>query len=413
MAGVGLSVERGPRPPSILGRVLRVALLAATAIWTPGLAAASCTSHVADDRVLTRRGELGYAWARAHLEAPFQGYGVLDDMGVGAFDAVLLSNLASGLMNVDTLDPSRRDELRPLAAELARRALSNEVAPHGVHHGASLGEHNLYASHLLLVLGVAHHLGVEDHDDVAASVARHLHERSLAGPDFHARSYPGSTRWPADQAATLAALRLHDHEHGTHLSERPIAGWLAWLGRHRTDGLPWSTTGALRYARVPRGCAMSWIATYLAQIDPDEGAHLYDAYRDRHGTSFLGWRGFREWPRGHDGGSDLDAGPVLFGTGTAATGIGLGAARLYGDSAQLAGIERTADSVGLGAPASARYLLAPTLGQAMLFSGETATFWFERPEPRERTDTDWPIGAALVLLAITALDVWLVRGLRR
>ena len=41
----------------------------------------------------------------------------------------------------------------------------------------------------------------------------------------------------------------------------------------------------------------------------------------------------------------FDAGPVLFGYGTAATGIGLGPARLYGDEAQYAGIERLADTV--------------------------------------------------------------------
>ncbi len=70
--------------------------------------------------------------------------------------------------------------------------------------------------------------------------------------------------------------------------------------------------------------------------------------------------------------------------------------------------------MGFGVPMSARYLLAPTLGQAMLFSGETAAFWNDRPEERDvPTAPEWPVGPALTLAAVLALEVWLVRALRR
>jgi hypothetical protein len=398
-------------------RAWRGAIVLATLPWLPGLVAASCTRHeLAAAPAMTPRAELHYAWAREHLEAPFHGYGVLDDMGVHAFDAILLSHLAIGLANVAVLDPARVAELRPLAREVVRRAASAEVSPTGVPaERARIGDHNLHASHLLLILGVAHRLGAteREHDALATRLARHLRERSLASADFHARSYPGSARWPADQAVTLAALDLHDREHGTTLAPRPIAGWLAWLARHRTSGLPWSTTGSLAYARIPRGCALSWMTSYMAQFAPDEGARLYAAYRAQHAISWLGWRGFREWQPGHHGGSDVDAGPVLFGWGTAATGIGLGAARLYGDGAQHAGIARIADTVGMRVPGTARYLLAPTLGQAILFAGETATFWHARPALPPRTESEWPLGPLALLLALLALDAWLLRGLAR
>jgi hypothetical protein len=394
-------------------RAWRAALIVISLPFVPGLLSATFSSHEANPRVLSRRAETHYAWARKHLEEPFHGYGVLDDMGAQAFDVVILSHLASGLMNVGILDSDRRTELQPLIREVARRAISAEVSPTNASATQmELGDHNLYASHLLLILGVAHHLGVDEHDALAMRLARHLRGRSLSSRDFHARSYPGSPRWPADQSVTLAGLRLHDHEHGTTFSERPIAGWLAWLERHRTSELPWSATGGLAYTRIPRGCALSWMTGYMAQFAPDEGAQIYRTYRAEHGISFLGYRGFREWPRGHDGGSDIDAGPVIFGWGTAATGIGLGAARLYGDAAQWAGIERTADTVGLPIPGNARYLLAPTLGQAILFAGETATFWFDRPEI-EPTLSEWPVGPLLFLVGLVLFQLWLVRGIWR
>lgn len=398
-------------------RAWRAAIVVATLPWLPGLFAASCTSHaLPDPPAMTPRAELHYAWARAHLAEDWSGYGVLDDIGVGAFDQVILSHLAIGLMNVATLEPGRRAELRPAIDEVVRRAVSAEVSPHDLpaEDVDALGDENLYASHLLLILGIAHRLGAsEPHDALATRLARHLRERSLSGEGGHARSYEGSARWPADQAVTLAALELHDREHGTELAARPTARWLAWLARHRVRGLPWSETGTLGYARVPRGCALSWMTQYMAQFAPDEGARIYAAYREQHGVDAWGWGGFREWPRGSDRGSDVDAGPVIFGYGTAATGIGLGAARLYGDEARYARIERLADTVGFRVPGSARYLLSPTLGQAILFAGETSTFWHERPARLERTERDWPLGPLAALAALLLLDAWLLRGIAR
>lgn len=153
----------------------------------------------------------------------------------------------------------------------------------------------------------------------------------------------------------------------------------------------------------------------MSRFAPEEGARIYARYRAVHGIDWLGWRGFREWPVDVDGGSDVDAGPVIFGWGTAATGIGLGAARLMGDQEMTAGIERIADTVGMSLPLSGRYLLAPTLGQAMLFSGETATPWDERVPPSEvaTTGTGWPIGAALMWLALLLVQALLARPMLR
>src|SRR5262249_11451479 len=127
--------------------------------------------------------------------------------------------------------------------------------------------------------------------------------------------------------------------------------------------------------RIPRGCALSWITFYGAQFASEESHALYAAYVTRHGIDWPGIAGFREWPPGVDRGSDGDAGLVIAGWGMAATGIGLGAARIHGDEARVVGIERIADLVGM--PTLDHHALAPTLGNAMLFAGETATPWVD------------------------------------
>jgi hypothetical protein len=396
----------------VLGRGLRIALILALMPWLGGLFPAACASHRTTG--LSSRGLSRYAWARAHLEAPFVGYGVIDDLGVDDFDVVILSNLASGLMNVSVLEPARTTELRSLIAEVARRAIAAEVSPRGVvATRMSFGDHNLYASHLLLILGIEHRLGLSEHDALAQRLAVHLRRKSLEFPHAHARSYPGSARWPADQSVTLAALYLHDREHRTGHSTLPVARWLTWISQHQTRSLPWSAVGGVSYARIPRGCALSFMTNYMAVFAPEASARFYANYRRERAIGAFGWSGFREWPRGHSGRSDVDAGPVLFGWGTAATGIGLGAARLHGDAAQFAGIERIADTVGARIPFGTRYLLAPTVGEAMLFSGETATFWFERPATRSATSSEWPIGSQVLLTLVVALVIALLRGVFR
>ena len=367
---------------------------------------------------LTSRGELHYQWARGHLREPFSAYGPLDNLGVRDFDIILLSNLATGLMNVAVLAPERHAELAELIEEVARRATSSAVAPPRARH--RVGEHNLYASHLLLVLALEHRVLALDgrtpspqHTATSHRLARHLRRASLAHPSAHARSYPSSPRWPADQSITLEALSLYDHEEGTTLAALPTERWLSWLHTHETNGLPWSAVAGPSYARIPRGCALSFMTSAMARFAPIESASLYRRVRAAHGIDWAGWRGFREWPADHDGGSDVDAGPVLLGWGTAATGIGLGAARLHGDYEMAAGIERVADTVGFGMPRSGRYLLAPTLGQAMLFAGSTATPWDAPPEPCGSPDPGWPIGAALVFTLTLLAIAWLTARVER
>jgi hypothetical protein len=361
---------------------------------------------------------------KAHFEAPFDGLGPTD-VFVKPFAAVFLSHSAVGFMNVALSDDTRRKEVSTVLDEVARRVQLADVSPYkkSIVKVKALGDHNLYLSHLNLVIGARRLIsGDPSHDGLHRRVSRHLVQKSVSDKTAHARSYPRSARFPADQAALLASLHLYDLAHGTTLSKRPVARWLDHMkrARHKKYGLHRSSLSpSFKAAHLPRGCALSWTVLYMAQFAPAEARALYSRYRSQFYTHIAGWGGFREYPHGVDGSMDVDSGPIIFGMGVAATGIGLGSARLFGDRRAYSSIMGSAASVGLPplSFSSRKYLLAPLLGEAILFHGITARQWAggdTRPGAPPPVVGDegppFPTGPLIVTLLIVAL---LARGLRR
>jgi hypothetical protein len=398
----------------VSGLALRAVLTALLALPLPGLVSAVSIDVDGEWRELpssTRE----FAFARRHLHQAFDGYGQTEVLAE-AFDVVALSHFAAGLMNVHVAEHARRDEVLELLDEVVRRAKSPKVVPSGLADGrpidasVRLDDHNLYFSHLAVILGVRRLVAcdgerrdqrctVDPGDDALQSrLVEHLSERTLASPLHHAPSYPDSDMWPADQAVTLLALRLHDEAFGTRLLDAPLAGYLETMEEHTdpatqlfhsavidpTSPLPTEVAG---YAKTPRGCAASWTQLYLGQVAPDVAHAQYTHYRAHMSADVLGFGGFREWPSGRAMGMDGDSGPIVFGVGMAATGLGLGAARLFGDAERYATIRRTA--LTFGVPSwipSHGHVTSPLLGEAILFHGRTARPWFTTtpaaPSPR-------------------------------
>ena len=390
-----------------VGLGLRALLTALLALPLPGL-----VSAVSID-VDGEWGELPsstreFAFARRHLHQGFDGYGPAE-VFTDAFGVVALSHFAAGLMNVYVAEPERRDEVLGLLDEVGRRAKSPKVAPPNladhrpIDASVRLDDHNLYFSHLALILGLRRLVGCDDarsdrtctvdpeEDALQARLVEHLRERTLASPLHHAPSYPDSDMWPADQSVTLVALRLYDEAFGTHVLDEPLAGYLATMEKHTDpttrlfhsaviDPTTPSLSEAAGYAATPRGCAASWTQLYLAQVAPQVARAQHTHYRAHMSADVLGFGGFREWPSGRARGMDTDSGPIVFGVGMAATGLGLGPARLFGDVDRYATIRRTA--LTFGVPSwipSHGHVTAPLLGEAILFHGRTARPWFAAP----------------------------------
>lgn len=364
-------------------------------------------------------------YVEAHLSEPFEGYTTTQVLQP-QFGVVALSHLACGWMNLALADPAYKARARQALEEIVRRALDPRLSPYLKNPAEvkKFGDHNLYLSHLAIILGVHHHLsGESKHDALHTRIANHLRGASMEDGDWHARSYPrpanlkdrkAAHKWPADQAATLLALHLHDQTRKTSLSKAPIAGWLkAMKTRYGSqyEGLPLSALDdQVGYAKLPRGCALSWTVLYMDQFAPAEADTLYAAYRKLYIAEVFGFGAFREWPPGISRGMDGDSGPVILGVGAAATGLGVGAARLHRDGRAYTLAMRSAATFGLPttlAP-TRRYVTAPLLGDAILFHGTTARRWFSKETTPAADLTDhagppWGLWIMMFLLAAFVL----------
>ncbi|MDP9036548.1 MAG: hypothetical protein M3O50_17235 [Myxococcota bacterium] len=363
-----------------------------------------------------------YATITRHLQKPFGRYSVVD-VFAPRFAIVALSHMASGMLNVYVAEPDKRSEVHAHVLEVQRRALLPGVSPHGTATTAStpMDDHNLFLSHLALILGIERYTRCDgrpcpldcDSDRLFERIVMHLRARSLATGVFNAPSYPGSPMWPADQTVSLLAMKLYDATRGTSLHREPMQGLLGILRARRDPqtGLFPSSLSPIAHAQVPRGCATSWSVSYLAQLDLPVAREQYTRARTSLWQQVLGLGGFREWPRGREGGVDIDSGPVVFGIGVAATGLGLGPARIFRDAASYTVIRRTA--LVFGVPAwwtSGGYWTAPLLGEAILFDGRTSRPWFGEAAAVPPSHVPPAIAPALLLLVGIAIVAASVRA---
>ncbi len=216
----------------------------------------------------------------------------------------------------------------------------------------------LYLTHDALILGAADRVGACPDPQLHGRLVRRLAALSLADPTAHAASYVStSLRWPADQSATLAALHRYDLAHHATVTDAPLARWRKEL-RHKLDvrGLPRSeVTGRGPGATVARGCAQSWISRYLPEVDPAQSQAWWVVYRKHFEAQRGPFVGFREWPVGVEGPTDMDSGPIIAGVGAAASAFGVAAARAQGDevfAAQLQAGEDVLLATGAGGAAA-------------------------------------------------------------
>ena len=184
---------------------------------------------------------------------------------------------------------------------------------------------------------------------------------------------------------------------------------LAEHGLHRS-----SLDDEYPHAQNARGCALSWTSFYMPLFAPEQARALYETYRGHYAIEVAGLGGFREYAPGINAGADAVSGPLVFGMGVAATGLALGAARLHNDSHSYHRLMQTAATVG--APTivgSARiYLLAPMLGEAILFHATTARRWDGADVHSAPCERSAPWGTLLYgafllfLIARTVRELW-------
>ncbi|MFE7719948.1 hypothetical protein ACFU44_13005 [Nocardia rhizosphaerihabitans] len=233
------------------------------------------------------------------------------------------------------------------------------------------------------------------------------------------QAYRGQA-WPVDSTVAVASLRLHDQ-----LFDNKFGAVTArWLGAVQARLDP--ATGLMPHEVSPdgspldgaRATSQSVIHRFLPEIDPAFARSQYALYRELYLTYPGGFGpALREYPKGIDGVGDVDSGPLVAGISLSATVVGLGAARVNGDSELAAAIGAEGELLGLpvGLPGSKRYAfgLVP-IGDAFVVWSSTARLLTGEP-PVDEVGLRWwwraPWSIVLVLIAVAPWTRRLVAAL--
>lgn len=250
-------------------------------------------------------------------------------------EILTLSFIADGLREKSNRYPKEHKELTKLSQRAIEHALRSPVL--SLSDQQSWKNEGLFLFHLNIILGSYYAVtGDSLYLPLNRKISSYLSEEINRAPFHNMQSYGSmSDRWPADNSAALYSLWLYDKNFNTSLSEEPIRNWLNLID---SVGIGSSTklhisemTGCETYSNTPRGCALSMTIYYMSRFAPDEAKKLWRRYKREMKITLLPFAGFREYPKKSDLGEDYDSGPIIFGAGASATGLGIIAAASMND----------------------------------------------------------------------------------
>ncbi|MEQ9320293.1 MAG: hypothetical protein RIF41_14100, partial [Polyangiaceae bacterium] len=225
--------------------------------------------------------------------------------------------------------PAMRAAADRLVDPSTLRYAASVYGAHGlVHLGA--GQGHAYLGYINMGLGMLRLVDPDNphaalHDRLSRALSTHL----AASPHGMIETYPGET-WPPDVAAVAGSLGLHQRAtgHDHHLG--------AWARRFAACAIDRSgylvqrvRSGSCEPMDAPRGSGTAVAAYFVSFADADLSTRLFEAIVD-HADRGVGGAAVPEYPPGHGGAGDVNAGPILFGYSVGATGFAIGAARAHG-----------------------------------------------------------------------------------
>ncbi|MCC6560851.1 MAG: hypothetical protein IT478_05805 [Xanthomonadales bacterium] len=291
-------------------------------------------------------------WARARIESGRAGdLGVDDIAGTEwpIFGAVFFL-WSSESLQAQWSESDRREPEPALYARDALIAAADLIADPGhahwvrMHWGDDyLDRENLFYR-MLLIGGLDSFealTGDRRHHAILSDQVQSLAAELDQSPHGLLDDYPGQC-YPVDVLMAYAVIARAQRRMGLDASGFVERGWRAFSG-DRLDpqtGLPAYSVDARTGAKLDgsRGVGQSAMLTFASELWPDRARVWYGRYVERHWQSLFGMEGFREFAPDQRQVDpfmfEIDAGPVVFGFGTAASAFGLGAARTIGANRQ-------------------------------------------------------------------------------
>lgn len=151
------------------------------------------------------------------------------------------------------------------------------------------------------------------------------------------QSYPQQS-WPADMFVAMASLSNYDKIFKPRYKQ-VINTWVNKV-KQRLDPVTRLIPHQVDFQTGKsisgsRGCSMSLILRMLKEIDPVFADQQFLLFHKQFIETTMGLPSVREYSKGRNGAGDIDSGPVIFGTGFAATIVMTGTFSVF-DSVQLA-----------------------------------------------------------------------------
>lgn len=216
------------------------------------------------------------------------------------------------------------------AEELFRKVIESILDPktgYSLYNQQNWKHENLTLSHtgrILYNYEIA--TGDKTHHALLERIVNHLTKKLKQSPTASIRSYNRSSSvWPADNTVMYALIYQYEKSFTT-VDEAFYDRWLSKMEEVGTDSLGLHVselTNNEKYSAVPRGCALSWSCAFMTQYNSKEASTLWRTYKKEMKVPLIVLGGFREYDQGRESTIDGDSGPMLFGIGGGATGLGL------------------------------------------------------------------------------------------
>ena len=267
-------------------------------------------------------------------------------------DIAALSNMAEAIVTIFRYGGLNQTDGVVYITSVVERALHKSVRPYRreLEEQRDLGRYGYYLEHLNIILGCYQTIAGDRYRELNQRITEHLLALSLNEQNLHAPLLPNvRMRWSADQAAIIYSIWLYDQNNGTQLAAKLIIPWLNYMHAYRTEAstglFKTEVLGVKTYSDQPRGCSLAYMIYYLSHFAPREAEAQWRKFKEHMFQRRAGIWGFREYLPGNTNKWTPDSGPILIGTGVAASGLALKTAAAMRDSETFTRLYRPATAV--------------------------------------------------------------------
>ncbi len=239
-----------------------------------------------------------------------------------------LSFLSEGLVHYSKKYPKEAERIDTLFQKINRSALDRRNGNYSIWDQSTWDEDNLYISHIgIILLSYEKSTGNDQYAKLLDTIVRDLKGKLRNSQYKNIRSYSRSTSvWPADNSLMYQLIFEHETLRKLPVDSTFSNTWISYMKEHGSDSLGLhlsELTSNEYYSAFPRGCALSWSASYMAHFNPNEAKQFWKTYKREMKVPLIFWAGFREYPSGRSCKGDGDSGPIIMGVGGGATGLAI------------------------------------------------------------------------------------------